>query len=64
MPQNQELQMSPIGTNLPENEDAIKLLHDLKKIFENCEKRVVNNHDYKTLFKYLDFFLENEQERY
>ena len=63
MPQNQELQMSPIGTNLPENEDAIKFLHDLKKIFENCEKREVNNYDYKTLFKYLDLFLENEQER-
>ena len=63
MPQNQELQMSPIGTNLPENEDAIKLLKDLKKIFERCEKRAINNHDFKNLFEYLDLFLENEQER-
>lgn len=63
MEYKQEQQMSPIGTNLPENKDTIKLLQDLKNIYERCEKRSVNYHDYKTLFKYLDLFLENEQER-
>lgn len=63
MENKQELQMSPIGINLPENYDAKKLLQALKKNYERCEKRVVNNHDYKILFEYLDLFLEHEQER-
>ena len=55
--------MTPIGTNLPKNYDAKKLLQALKKIYERCKKRVVNYHDYKILFEYLDLFLEHEQER-
>ena len=59
MENKQELQMSPIGINLPENYDAKKLLQALKKNYERCEKRVVNNHDYKILFEYLDLFLDD-----
>ncbi len=55
--------LAPLGTHLPEDEDVVKLLKDIKAIFKSAEKRCVNEHNFEELFYYLDLFIANEQER-
>lgn len=61
-PEQNQIQAS-LGTHLPENEDAIKLLIDMKAIFEKCAARSANGYDYERLFRYFELFLEHEKER-
>lgn len=59
--QNQ-IQVS-LDTHLPENEDAIKLLKDMKSIFKKCAVRSTNGYNFEKLFRYFDLFLEHEKAR-
>ena len=54
---------APLGIHLPENEDAIKLLKDMKSIFRKCAARSTNGYDFERLFRYFELFLEHEKER-
>lgn len=55
--------LSPIGVNHPLSDKSLKLLKDMKSIFQKCEKRNTNGMDFQPFYHYIDLYMENEQAR-
>ena len=52
-----------IGTHHPLRDVSSKLLKDMKSMYQKCEKINYNEMDLEPLYRYLDLFIENEQQR-